>query len=272
MTINKDNDKIGITGTTGFIGNNVVKYLAEKGYKIRSFGKDPSRKFEHENIEWKFLDLNFSKPEDFKGLTKIVHFAGSHNAQMAFEKNVGMLKEVLESVSENPDLTFYLISTYAVFGDRKTPAEPNDPHFPLDDYSKSKDLAEKEFQEFISNNKNKGVVIRPCTLYGKYGKNFIDIIVEKAKRKEKISMVHFRNQFLHVSDFCKELESIINLENPNPSYNINGEVITEEELEKVFIQLNIDYALNETEARSYWCNGAKLNRDHSVLDYLKSQI
>ncbi|MCX6750357.1 MAG: NAD(P)-dependent oxidoreductase, partial [Candidatus Pacearchaeota archaeon] len=263
---------IGITGGNGFLGNNTVGYLANKGYRIKSFDRGYSRLFKHDNIEWVEMDLNFSKPKDFEGLRKIVHFAGSYNAENAFEKNVEMLNNTLKPVSKNPDLTVYLISTYAVFGDRNTPANANSPHAPLDEYSTSKSIAEREFQNFLSSNKNQGIIIRPCTLYGKYGRNFVDVIVEKVKRKEKIDMVHFRNQFLNVLDFCKGLEDIINLKNPESSYNIEGEIITEKELSNIFDILGINYSINEKKFRSYWCEGMKLHKENDLLNYLKSQL
>ncbi len=261
------NNKIGITGGNGFIGNNFVEYLANKGYKVVSFDKESFRQFDHKNIEWKSLDLNLCSASDFKGLIKLVHFAGSHTAEMAFEKNVKILKKTLDAVSNNP-LMFYLISTYAVFGDRQTPADAQAPLIPLDDYSKSKAMAEEELQKFISAKKINGIIVRPNSLYGRYGKNFIDVIVDKIKNKEEIQMIYFKNQFHHVSDFCKSLEYVINIENPNPSYNIESEEVTEQTLKNIFEKLDINYVLHNKKVRSYWSKGINLKRDHSVEGYL----
>ena len=261
--------KIGITGAGGFIGNNVAKYLADKGYKIIAFDKESERNFSHENVEWKVIDLNHVKKEDFQGIEKLLHFAGAYNAQDAFSKNVTMLKEVLKAAHEAEIGKFYLISTYAVFGDRKTPANPNAPHQPLETYSMSKVMGEQEFNNFVSSGKIKGVIIRPCSLYGKYGKNFVDVIKDRMKNQEEIQMVKFKNQFLHVDDFSKEIEKIITLENSEPSYNIEGEIITEEVLSEIFEKLGLKYSIKDMQHRSYWCEGNKPEMQHNVLNYLE---
>jgi nucleoside-diphosphate-sugar epimerase len=263
------NMKIGITGASGFIGNNVTKFLADNGYEVIAFGKDSERNFKHDNVEWKILDLNNAKKEDFQGIEKLLHFAGAYNANDAFSKNVTMLKRVLDAAHEAEIGRFYLFSTYAVFGDREEPASPNAPHHPLEAYAMSKVMGEEEFKKYISSGKINGTIIRPCSLYGKYGKNFVDIIKNKMKNREEIQMVYFRNQFLHVDDFSKEIKKIIEIENPEPSYNIEGEVITEEVLSNIFDEIGLKYTLNDHKARSYLCQGNKPKMQHSVSQYLK---
>jgi len=265
--LDKKNRKIGVTGGNGFIGNNFVNYLSHKGYSIVSFDKESSRNFPSKNIEWRNLDLNYSSQKDFKDISKLIHFAGSHTSELAFEKNVDMLKKTLEANLDNP-LTFYLISTYAVFGNRKTPADAYSIHNPLDDYAKSKVEAEKVLKDFVEDKKIKGVVIRPNSLYGKYGKNFIDVIVNKIKNNEKIEMVKFRNQFHHVDDFNEALEYVINIKNPQLAYNIVGEEITEKTLKSIFEKLGINYLLHDKRVRSYWSKGLEFKRKISVEDYL----
>jgi nucleoside-diphosphate-sugar epimerase len=263
--------KIGITGASGFIGNNVVRYLAEKGFKVVAFGKESERNFKHENVEWKILDLNKIYPEDIEGVEKLIHFAGAYNAQDAFSKNVVMLKKILEASHQAEVGRFYLISTYAVFGQRDIPAGTSAPHHPLEAYAMSKVIAEEEFMKFVERGKIKGTIIRPCSLYGKHGKNFVDVIADRTKKGEDIQMVYFRNQFLHVDDCSEEIIKIIKVENPEISYNIEGEIITEQTLKKIFEELGIKYSLMNQKARSYWCKGNKPNINKTVKEYIAEE-
>ena len=261
-------EPIGFTGASGFIGNHVARYFTCKGRKIIAFGRDSSKNFNNQNVEWKVIDLNYCKPQDFEGIDKLIHFAGSYLAEDAFGKNIDMLNKVLKSVSENRSIQIYLISTYAVFGNRETPASPEETHAPLENYALSKSLAEGEFNKFLASTNMKGTIIRPCSLYGEYGKNFVDVIADVIKREGKIEMVKFRNQFLHVLDFCKALDEVTSIENPSKSYNIEGEIITEEILKEIFDQLSVDYTLHDKKVRSYWCTGFAVDRDFSVKEYL----
>jgi len=259
---------LGITGASGFIGNNVVRYFADRGYKIIAFGRNSPRNFKHENVEWQILDLNDISPQNLNGIEKLIHFAGAYTAQDAFGRNVSMLRKVLDAVSQSPVKHFYMISTYAIFGDRETPADINAPYNPIEAYAMSKVLAEEEFKKTISSGKVKGTIIRPCSLYGPYGRNFVDVIAEKIRKDEPIEMVHFRNQFLHVDDFSEVLEKLINIQNPESSYNIEGEIITEEVLKNIFDKSNIPYSLHEQKVRSYLCKGVAVERKHNVEQYL----
>jgi nucleoside-diphosphate-sugar epimerase len=261
-------DNIGITGASGFIGNNVVRFLAEKGHKIIAFGRDSKRNFEHENVEWRICNLDKISKRDFKGVGKLIHFAGAYNAQDAFSKNVVMLRKVLEAAHEAEVERVYLISTYAVFGDRKVPAETNAPYSPLEAYSMSKVIGEEKFIKFIEGGKIKGTIIRSCSLYGKYGKNFIDIILQRINEGEEIQMVYFQNQFLHVDDFSKEILKIIEIENPERFYNIEGEIITQQTLKEIFEEGKIKYSLIDQKARSYLCKGNKPLITQTVKNYI----
>jgi UDP-glucose 4-epimerase len=264
-------EKIAITGASGFIGNSVVDYLSKKGYDILAFGKQDKRIIERPNIKWKFLDLNDLSKEDLEDSAILIHFAGAYTAQDAFSKNVSMLKHVLNESNKSNIKKFYLISTYAVFGNRTSPADITAPYDPLEAYAMSKVMAEEEFKRFLKTSKFIGSIIRPPSLYGPNGKNFVDVIIEKIRKKEEIQMVHFKNQFLHTQDFVKILEEIIK-ENPQkPIYNIEGEIITEGVLKEIFKELNINFTLNEMTARSYWCSGLKAKDPIKVKDYIKKE-
>ncbi len=260
--------RIGITGASGFIGNNVAKYLADRGYKIVAFGRESDRNFDHNNVEWKIVDLNSIQKGDFEGVGKLIHFAGAYTAQDAFSKNVSMLKKVLDIAHDAEVENFYMISTYAVFGDRKTPANITAPYAPLEAYAMSKVIGEEEFNRRKSSGQIKGTIIRPCSIYGKYGRNFVDIIKEKIKKQEEIQMVCFRNQFLHVDDFSEELIKIIEEKNLEPSYNIEGEVITEMVLKDIFEEMNTPFSLSDHQTRSYWCKGNFPLMKNNVRKYL----
>lgn len=263
--------KIGVTGAKGFVGGNFIKYLADNGYEVIAFARQKENSVVIKNCEWRIVDLNQIKSSDFSGVDMLIHFAGAYNAVDAYSKNVSMLDKVLDAAIVAQIKRFYLISTYAVFGNRSAPAGVGTGYAPLEDYSRSKVLAEIEFKKRVSEGKIKGSIIRPCSLYGPGGRNFIDIIVKKILAGEEIQMVQFGNQFLHVDDFSRAMVEIINSPHSFPEYNIEGEIINEKNLSEALEKLGATVNLTPIQGRTYWCEGIKPQMMITVEEYLKKE-
>ena len=76
-----DNTKILVTGATGFVGSYLIRFLLQKGYKVRALKRDTSN-FEllpvvHEQVEWCHADiLDVVALEDaFIGISHVFHCA-----------------------------------------------------------------------------------------------------------------------------------------------------------------------------------------------------
>lgn len=259
------NQIIGITGVNGFIGGNFAKNLSKK-YTLVLFGKRKS--FDIPNSKWILKDLNNCKTKDFQKIDVLIHLAGSNTNIDAFQKNYILTKKILNSAINAKVKKIYFVSTYAVYGNRKTPADIHSKLAPSDDYAYSKMIAENLVQKAFQKKEIGGSILRFCSAYGG-GIGLVDLIKNKINNNEKITLrgLFFR-QYLHISDLYDLFLKILELKNPEKIYNLEGEKTNILDIKKILDQGNIKNNIIKTKKVSYLSKGLSSKRNMTIKKYL----
>lgn len=211
--------KILITGSSGFIGQNLLKHLDLDRYQITVLNRK-QKKINNGSIKQVLGNLH-----DMDALKQavaeqdvIVHLAGCVKAknQAAFDQvNVEGTTNLLDAVlDKNPNLKrFILISSLAAAGPAQSGdivdcKHENEPNQPISIYGESKHRSEKAFLEHVYQGEK--VILRPPIVYGPHDQQLLDLfklfnigLALKMQGNEKYySMVY-------VEDFCRAIQCIM---------------------------------------------------------------
>ncbi len=112
------------------------------------------------------------------------------------------------------------ISTDFVFdGTKTTPYAEEDPPRPLNAYGKSKLGGERKVALL-----DKYVILRTSWLYGANGKNFPDIIIDKAKKEKELRIVDDQVGIpTYSNDFAKAISDLLSMAPMREIYHISNE-------------------------------------------------
>ncbi|MFA6097633.1 MAG: NAD-dependent epimerase/dehydratase family protein [Candidatus Paceibacterota bacterium] len=174
----KSQNRILITGATGFIGSHLVKDLAEKGFKIRCLVKYSSSKDALDflnNLETELFygDLNDKESLEnaVKGIDYVFHLGGGGRVGMSKEIqcriNIEGTKNILEACVSNGNIKKFIhVSTCAVMGDIKN--GPADETYPLNPANMAYSYAKTEAEKVALSYKDRIhlVVVRFPGVYG----------------------------------------------------------------------------------------------------------
>jgi dTDP-4-dehydrorhamnose reductase len=104
----------------------------------------------------------------------------------AFAVNAEGMKHLGLAASRCRAKVIYLSTDYVFDGKKKEPYLESDPPHPLNVYGRSKLKGEQYVQELVRD----GLIIRTQWLYGRYGKNFVTSILQRAGEKKVLSIVN----------------------------------------------------------------------------------
>ena len=220
----KEITKITITGVTGFVGQNLAKYLSD----IDVLGI--SRDAKGINITYPELSLNiFNKQKAF------IHLAGkSHDLKKTsddkeyFEVNTELTKRLFDQFLESDCETFIYMSSVKAVADHADGiltenVKPN----PLTVYGKSK-LAAEEYILSRKNLKNKRVfVLRPCMIHGPNNKGNLNLLYSFVSKGIPYPFGKYSNRrsFVSVENLCFIIKELIfNSKIESGIYNIADDI------------------------------------------------
>ena len=164
--------KVLITGGFGYLGENIAKFLKEKGYDIRIFSikHHESKKEKYETQIGNILS-KIDLKKACKGVDHIIHLAALSNPEMckkdplsALEINGFGTRNVLEVGEEIGIKKFIYVSSFHVYGNSKGKITEETPTKPLNDYGITKLLGELYCRQ-ISKKMNY-VILRLSNSYG----------------------------------------------------------------------------------------------------------
>jgi nucleoside-diphosphate-sugar epimerase len=187
-----------VTGSSGFLGSCIVELALKDGYSVIGVDKTfpkvlPSGKFKFMQLDINQLEFEVIPRQDF-----VIHAASSlpygNSAKDFITNNVKAATAVSKFSKVNG--TFLVeIGSSSVYGrPREVPINRNTPLLPIDDYAKSKLLAEIEIASILDNVSYS--VIRPRTILG-FG------LVKKGYPLPLPNSGRQIIQFVHVQDLAK---------------------------------------------------------------------
>lgn len=246
------NNKVLITGATGFIGSNLLSFL--KSSFISYHGLSRSQKSSDISQVSKYTNIDKHVTRD----QICVHLAGNNNVNLVDYNEI----EVVEYLSNIYGSKLIYLSSSYVYGDKykKIITEAEDINT-SNEYAFQKNKCEKIVLD------KKGVVLRLSNVYGSNMKNNIfHHILNEINTKKNIIKLNKKNDirdFIHVNDVCSAL--VLLMKNINHGlYNISTGISTDiSTLCRIFLK-NLKYNQNKFSIKS-----ESLNKSMIVLDSTK---
>ena len=175
---------IAITGSNGFIGDYLCKYLINFGYKIRRIQREKEKNA--------FLINDLKKNNDWRrvlsGVDIVIHCASKVHSFQNLKKanadyesiNVLATERIAKEAASLNIKKLIFLSSVKVYGEKtfdKYPFDNNTQFDPKDEYSKSKCRAENVLREVSKKYGLKIIIIRIPLVYGPLvGANFLNFI------------------------------------------------------------------------------------------------
>ncbi|CAH0188638.1 TIGR01777 family oxidoreductase [Chryseobacterium sp. Bi04] len=245
--------KIIIAGGSGFLGENLEKYFTEKGNKVLILTRNPKRKNE---LYWNAKTVGEWK-NSLEKADVLINLTGKSVDCRYTEKNkqeiyssriesTKVLQQAVNSCSDKPKIWLNASSaTIYVHSEKHLNTEENG--VIGDDFSMN--ICKSWEEEFftIKNNETRKVALRTSIVLGDNGGAFPKLkLITKLGLGGKQGRGQQMVSWIHIDDFCKAVEWIIDHENMTGAVNITAPnpVSNEEMMRKLRIQLNIPFGLN----------------------------
>lgn len=169
------NQKICVTGATGFVGRYFCEYLLQHGYDVVGIGRQQALDIKHKNFQYNAFDLAdlHENQSCLQGCHAIVHAAAlahqppGQDPNRYYEINTDYTKQLLAICAAHKVKHFIYVSSIKAVGEQtfggafteQTQSCPRDP------YGRSKWLAEQYIQQ-ISYPDMAWTIVRPPLIYG----------------------------------------------------------------------------------------------------------
>ena len=244
--------KILITGVHGFVGSNLVKYLAPShtiyGLDIVS----PEKEGVVRTFSWDDLD----KEGEIPAIDAIIHLAGkAHDtrnksaAEVYFKVNTDLTKRIFDWFLASPSAKkFVFFSTAKAAADRVEGVLMEDVKpSPVGPYGESKIKAEEYIKdrcgvssdtqhEWTSVNGKDVYIFRPCMIHGPGNKGNLNLLYSVVSKGIPWPLGAFDNRrtFTSVENICYAVEGVLTKDVPSGIYNMgDDEALSTNELIEV---------------------------------------
>ena len=178
--------RILVIGAKGMLGRDLMDILHSTCSKDEIIGWDI------EEIDIQKEDESITKIEKLRPEI-VIHIAAYTDVdgceldkEKAFAVNAEGTKHVALAASKCDAKIVYLSTDYVFDGEKREPYSESDPPHPLNVYGHSKLKGEQYVQEGVKDS----LIIRTQWLYGPFGKNFVDSILQQATEKSALSIVN----------------------------------------------------------------------------------
>lgn len=224
--------KILITGYHGFVGQNLVPYLKEKGMTVFGLGREG---------DYTWSDLDNGKVPD---VDAIMHLAGkAHDTKnrteekVYFDVNYGLTVKAFDYFLKHTDIkTFIFFSSVKaaadkVAGDVLTEDVVPSPKGP---YGESKAKAEAYINGNMKAAEGRKVyILRPCMMHGPGNKGNLNLLYKVLRTGMPWPLGAFENRrsFCSIKNVCYVVESLANNDVASGTYNLaDDEALSTNEL------------------------------------------
>lgn len=232
--------KILITGVHGFVGSNLVAYLAKEN---EIYGVDiiaPEKRGVVKTYSWDDLDADLVPEVD-----AIIHLAGkAHDtknqsaADVYFKVNTELTKKIYDYYLKSKAKKFIFFSSVKAAAD-KVEGEYVDENVvpsPKGPYGESKIAAEryilsqppfisKEISEIDSSQAKKVYILRPCMIHGPGNKGNLNLLYGVVKKGIPWPLGAFENKrtFTSIDNLCFIIKGLLTQDVESGIYNINDD-------------------------------------------------
>ena len=236
--------KILITGVHGFVGSNLVKYLAPAN---EIYGLDiiaPEKEGVIKTYSWDDLDAGRVSEVD-----AIVHLAGkAHDtnnqaaAEVYFKVNRGLTQKMFDYFLAHSDIRKFVFFSTAkaaadmvdgVLTEEVVPA-------PVGPYGESKIAAEKYILEHMPSDKQV-FIFRPCMIHGPGNKGNLNLLYNVVRKGIPWPLGAFENRrtFTSVENICFAVNGVLTKDVPSGIYNMGDDeaLSTNELIEEICASL-----------------------------------
>ena len=226
-----------VTGGSGFLGINLIRFLVKKGHRITSLDIID---FDYPDVQEKITiikgDIRHRKTVDhaMKGVDIVVHTAAAlplYKAKDIFSTDIDGTRTVIESAYEHKVERFIQISSTAVYGiPDHHPLLETDKLDGVGPYGKAKIAAEEVCLEY----RQKGMcvpIIRPKSFIGPERLGVFAVLYDWAKDGKNFPMIGSgknKYQLFDVEDLCEAiyLSATLPKEKVNDIFNVGAKKFT----------------------------------------------
>jgi nucleoside-diphosphate-sugar epimerase len=218
-------NKIFITGSTGFVGINLIKYL-ETTYDLEKFLKNSIINIDHEII----IHLA-GKAHDLKNVT---------SAEEYYEVNTQLTKKIYDSFLASNAKVFISMSSVKAVAD-KIHGELTEQHIPnpITHYGKSKLLAEEYILSKEIPKDKRVYILRPCMIHGPGNKGNLNLLYKLVSKGIPWPLGAFENKrsFCSIDNLMFIIKELIEREDiPSGVYNIaDDEALSTNDVISIFM-------------------------------------
>lgn len=234
--------RILITGVSGFIGSNLVRYFnSQHNFLIFGHSRDGKRaaiQFVNANVE--MIATYSAAILDERKIDTIIHLAGiAHDMSNKYQSedydrvNYENTKALFDVFVKSGATKFvFLSSIKAVVDISSFPADESVQPAPTTDYGKSKQKAEKYLLSNPLVGKKKVYILRPCIIHGLGNKGNLNLLYRYAKTGMPFPFGSFENQrsFLSIDNLNFIMQSFIEKDIPSGIFHVadDGYISTKE--------------------------------------------
>lgn len=225
-----------VTGGSGFLGINIIRYLLKEGHSVVSLDLTDFDYPERDIVSWRKGDIRDPRMVDemMRGTDIVIHTAAAlplYSEEEIFSTDIAGTRILLEAAEKQKVKRFIHISSTAVYGiPDHHPLYENDKLDGVGPYGKAKIQAEEVCVEF----RNKGMcvpILRPKSFIGPERLGVFALFYDWAKDGHGFPMIgsgNNRYQLLDVEDLCDAIYKCVTLpaDQVNDVFNIGAKEFT----------------------------------------------
>jgi len=196
--------KVFVTGSTGFIGKNLVEYYDDTYKGLRGEDLD--------------IELRLYAPD------VIIHSAAEiYDHEKMFVPNIAMTYTCLKYVRSNPKVKMIQIGSSSEYGPKSKPSSVTDVLEPIDFYQGTKAAATMMCQGLARQLGLKIYIVRPYSVYGKYERphRLFPRLWKAFMKGESMKLYQGYHDFIYIDDFIRGIDMVIKNDNLPPGEIFN---------------------------------------------------